>query len=257
MGLRNPPPFDAEETALVEAIRKGPVPRHIALIMDGNGRWARKISKERLFGHHEGRETVRMVLRTSRQLGVEAVTLYTFSSENWNRSRVEVEGLMRLLQKTMASEEEELFQAGVRMRLLGRLDRLPEGVRDQMLASQERLSQGENLTMALAIDYGGRDEIVRVARALAEDARAGTLDPEAIDEELFASRLDSRGLPDPELLIRTGGEVRVSNYLLWQAAYSEFVFSEKLWPEFLRLDYLKAILSYQNRDRRFGGHSSC
>lgn len=250
--MKTPVPFTPEEEAVLERIDRDRLPRHVAMIMDGNGRWARKVARERLFGHHEGRESVRTVVRTFRQLGIPHVTLYTFSSENWSRTRVEVEGLMRLLQRTMAAEEQELFEAGVRLRLIGRLDRVPEGVAAQMRASRERLSVNSDLDLVLAIDYGGRDELVRVMRGLAEEVRGGSLEPDSIDEELVGSRLDTAGLPDPELLIRTGGELRISNYLLWQCAYSEFWFTDKLWPDLTRLDLLTALAEYQERERRFG-----
>ena len=250
--MNQPVPWTPEEEAVVARLDQARLPRHLAMIMDGNGRWARKAARERLFGHHEGRETVRMVIRTCRLLEIPHVTLYTFSSENWNRSRLEVEGLMKLLERTMAGEEDELHQAGVRMRLIGRLDRLPEGVRSQMLRSRERLKDNQGLTMTLAIDYGGRDELVRAARSLAERVQAGALAPREIGESHLAEALDTAGLPDPELLIRTGGELRISNYLLWQCAYSEFWFTDKLWPEFQRLDLLEALADYQERERRFG-----
>lgn len=242
-----------EEEALLERLDRDRLPRHVACIMDGNGRWARRQARERLFGHHQGRASVRMVVRTCRELGIPFLTLYTFSSENWSRSRVEVEGLMQLLKRTMAAEEAELNEGGVRMHLIGRLDRLPEGTRRQLEASRENLSGNRGLTMTLAIDYGARDELVRGMRKLAEKVRAGELDPADLDEEAVASSLDTAGLPDPELLIRTGGELRISNYLLWQCAYAEFWFTDKLWPDLSRTDFLQALVDYQERDRRFGG----
>lgn len=251
--MKPPPPFDDAEQALFDQLDLERLPRHVAFVMDGNGRWARRALRERLFGHHEGRETVRMVIRTFVRLGIPHVTLYTFSSENWSRSRVEVEGLMKLLQTTMAGEEAELKAGGVKMRLIGRLDRVPAGVRNQMLASREALAGGDKLTMTLAIDYGSRDEILRAARDFAREVRDQGLDPEALDEAAFAARLDTAGVPDPELLIRPGGEQRLSNYLLWQAAYSELAFSDTLWPEFQRRELLEMLVDYQRRDRRFGG----
>lgn len=250
--MRPPPPLDPQEEALVKGLDRARLPRHLALIMDGNGRWARKLTRERLFGHHQGRDTVRMVIQTCRLLGIPTVTLYTFSSENWSRSRLEVEGLMQLLRATMAGEEAELKQGGVKLRLLGRLDRLPAEVREQMLRSQDVLADGTALTMCLAIDYGGRDELTRAARRLAEEVRAGALDPGAIDEAAVAARLDTAGLPDPELLIRTGGDQRISNYLLWQAAYAELWFTPTLWPDLTRRELLAALADYMGRERRFG-----
>jgi undecaprenyl diphosphate synthase len=251
--LKKPDAFTSEEEAVLARIDRSRLPQHVAMVMDGNGRWARKLSKERLFGHHHGRDSVRMVIRTFRLLGIPYVTLYTFSSENWSRSKVEVAGLMKLLEKTMAAEEQELFEAGVRLRLIGRLDRVPEGVARQMRASRERLDGNRDLTMTLAIDYGARDELVRCVRRLAEQVRAGELSPGAIDEARIGQGLDTAGIPDPELLLRTGGELRISNYLLWQCAYSEFWFTDKLWPDLTRLDLFTALADYQSRDRRFGG----
>jgi undecaprenyl diphosphate synthase len=248
-----PAPWTAEEEALLARLDRERLPRHVACIMDGNGRWARRQARERLFGHHEGRDSVRMAVRTCRLLGIPYLTLYTFSSENWSRSTLEVQGLMKLLQKTMAAEEAELHEGGVRMRLIGRLDRLPEGTRRQLEASRENLSGNDGLTMTLAIDYGGRDELIRSFRKLAERVKAGELEPGDIDEESVASSLDTAGLPDPELLIRTGGELRISNYLLWQCAYAEFWFTDKLWPDLSRADFLQALVDYQERERRFGG----
>lgn len=251
--MKSPAPWSPDEEALVARLDLERLPKHVACIMDGNGRWARKQARERLFGHHEGRDSVRTAVRTCRQLGIPYLTLYTFSSENWSRSTIEVQGLMKLLQKTMAAEEQELNEGGVRMRLIGRLDRLPEGTRRQLEASRENLSGNDGLTMTLAIDYGGRDELVRGFRKLAGKVKAGELSPEAIDEEAVASSLDTAGLPDPELLIRTGGELRISNYLLWQCAYAEFWFTDKLWPDLSRADFLQALVDYQERERRFGG----
>jgi undecaprenyl diphosphate synthase len=251
--MNSPASWTPEEEALLARLDRGRLPRHVACIMDGNGRWARRQARERLFGHHEGRDSVRTAVRTCRLLGIPYLTLYTFSSENWSRSTLEVQGLMKLLEKTMAAEEAELNEGGVRMRLIGRLDRLPEGTRRQLEASRENLAGNEGLTMTLAIDYGGRDELIRSFRKLAERVKAGELEPGAIDEEAVASSLDTAGLPDPELLIRTGGELRISNYLLWQCAYAEFWFTDKLWPDLSRADFLQALVDYQERERRFGG----
>ncbi len=250
--MKEPAPYDAEEAALAARLDPARLPRHLACIMDGNGRWAKKLTRERLFGHHHGRESVRMVIQTCRRLGIRFLTLYTFSSENWSRSPLEVEGLMRLLQNTMAAEEEGLARGGVKLRLIGRLDRLPAPVRDQMERSREALAGGTELELALAIDYGSRDELVRAARVLCREAKEGRLDPEDLDEAMLGGYLDTRGMPDPELVIRTGGEVRVSNYLLWQSAYAELHFTETLWPDLSRRELLSALVDFQARDRRFG-----
>lgn len=252
--MKPPPPFTPEEEEILTRIDRARVPAHVAFVMDGNGRWARKAFKERLFGHSHGRETVRMVIKTARQLGIRHITLYTFSSENWSRSRPEVEGLMHLLRTTMRDEEAELREGGVKLRLIGRLDRLPADVREQMVSSREALAGGEELTMTLAIDYGSRDELVRAVAAIAGKVADGDLARDAIDEGVIAAHLDTAGVPDPELVIRPGGEMRLSNYLLWQAAYSELWFSDTLWPDFQRAELLEALAEYQARERRFGGN---
>lgn len=242
-----------EERRLAEEILGRGAPAHVAMIMDGNGRWAKKRTWNRLKGHHAGRETVRMAIKTCRALGIGHLTLYTFSSENWKRPAYEVQGLMKLLKDSLLQERAELDAAGVRFRFLGDPDALPADVRAVVDESLEMLGGNEDLVMSLAINYGGRAEIVAAARRLAERVAAGELEAAAIDEEAFEASLWTAGLPDPDLLIRTGGDMRISNYLLWQMAYTEFFFTPTLWPEFERREFLEILASFGDRERRFGG----
>jgi undecaprenyl diphosphate synthase len=230
----------------------GDVPRHLAIIMDGNGRWALGQSLPRLAGHRAGVGTVREIVRASAELGIEVLTLYAFSVENWRRPKSEVSGLMKVLRDTLRGETPELDRNNVRFDAIGRLDDLPQSVRDQIDESRRALASNDGLLLILALSYGGRPEIVDAARALARDVQAGRLDPEAIDEETFAGHLYTKDLPDPDLLIRTSGEMRISNFLLWQIAYSEIWVTETAWPDFRREHLYTAILDYQRRDRRFG-----
>lgn len=235
-----------------EIERAGEVPRHVAIIMDGNGRWAKRRRLPRLAGHRAAVRTVREVVRASAELGIGYLTLYAFSVENWNRPRSEVNGLMQVLKDTLRREQGELDDNGVRLRIIGRESDLPPGVRRQIDITRRALSHNEGLVLNLALSYGGRPEIVEAARRAAQDACAGRLDPEELDEESFARRLYTRGMPDPDLLIRTSGELRISNFLLWQIAYSEIWVTDVPWPEFRRLHLYTAIREYQGRDRRFG-----
>ena len=228
------------------------VPRHVAVIMDGNGRWAAARGLERIEGHREGIESVREVIRACRDHGVEILTLYAFSIENWNRPRSEVSGLMQLLEEYLESEIEEVMEHGARVRSIGRLDRLPPSTRRAVERAVARTADNTGMQLVFALSYGGRAEIVDAARRIARDAEEGKLDPEALDEKGFASYLYAPELPDPDLLIRTGGEQRVSNFLLWQIAYAELHLSERMWPEFRRAEFESAIADYQCRERRFG-----
>jgi len=228
------------------------LPRHVAIIMDGNGRWAERKGQPRLFGHRAGAESVREVVEAARELGIEVLTLYAFSSENWNRPRQEVSGLMTILKKYLLSELERMVDNGIRLRCLGDIDRLPGGVRRIMDKTMDITAGNRDFTLNLALSYGARDEIARAARLLAADCLAGKLTPEAIGHGHFADKLYTAGQPDPDLLIRTGGEARVSNFLLWQISYSEIFFSPVMWPEFRRPQFLQAIADYQHRERRFG-----
>ena len=228
------------------------IPRHIAVIMDGNGRWAKERGLPRREGHRAGAESVREVTDTCIELGVQYLTLYAFSSENWHRPAAEVKALMSLLERFLAEKAKDLEQQQIRLLAIGQLDRLPAKTRALLEKIMARTANHQVMTLVLALSYGGREEIVSAARSLATDAAAGTLAPAAIDSGLFASRLQTAGIPDPELLIRTSGEMRVSNFLLWQISYAEIVIVRKFWPDFRRNDLIAAVQEYQHRHRRFG-----
>jgi len=229
------------------------IPRHIAVIMDGNGRWARERGKPRREGHRAGAESVREVIDACRELGVEYLTLYAFSSENWNRPADEVSALMDLLDRFLDEKAKDLDKQNVRLITIGQLERLPEKTRLKLDRLRERTKGYTDLTLVLALSYGSREEIVKAARALALDAAAGRIDPEKIDTAAFESRLETAGIPDPDLLIRTSGEMRISNFLLWQISYAEIVILQKNWPDFRKNDLNAAVAEYQRRHRRFGG----
>jgi undecaprenyl diphosphate synthase len=242
---------NAAET-LAQIRLHGAVPRHVAIIMDGNGRWARERSMPRPFGHRSGMRAVREVVEGAVEVGLEVLSLFAFSQENWQRPSSEIDALMSLLEEYIAREGDELHARGVRVRALGALDRLSPEAAAAVHQVVRRTASNDRLTFNLFISYSGRSELVRAARVLAADAVAGRIDPDAIDESLFASRLYTDGCPDPDLLIRTSGEQRISNFLLWQIAYSELVLSPVLWPDFTRGDLFEAIRDYQLRERRFG-----
>ncbi len=227
-------------------------PRHIAIIMDGNGRWAKERGLPRLEGHRAGAESVREVMEACIELGVEYLTLYAFSSENWNRPEAEVKALMNLLDRFLDEKARDLDRQNVRLLAIGQLDRLPEKTRARIEKIQARTANHSAMTLVLALSYGGREEIVSAAKSLATDAVAGKISPSDITSELFASRLQTAGIPDPDLLIRTSGEMRVSNFLLWQISYSEMVIVKKFWPDFRQGDLFEAAREYQHRHRRFG-----
>ncbi len=248
-------PADVDR-GLVQALDPGRLPRHVAIIMDGNGRWARRRNLPRVAGHKAGVEPVRVTVETCGQLGIEILTLYAFSVENWKRPRSEVDMLWRLLRIYIRRELPNLMRNGVRLRAIGRIEALPEKARRELLDAVETTSSNRGLLVNLAINYGGRAELADAVNALLERARdAGALDSLRVDENMIASGLYTAGLPDPDLLIRTSGEMRISNFLLWQIAYSELYVTETLWPDFTRTELLRAILDYQSRDRRFGGLS--
>ncbi len=227
-------------------------PRHVAIIMDGNGRWAESRGLSRLRGHREGLEAVRRVTRAAGELGIEFLTLYAFSLENWNRPQAEVSELMRLLDRYVERELREVVDEGVRLRVIGRLERLPASLRDKVLEAVERTRDNKELTLVFALSYGGRAEIVDAAKRLMRDAELGKMDPETIDEKTFAAYLYDPEVPDPDLLIRTGAECRVSNFLLWQIAYSEIFVTEVMWPDFRAEHLRQALVDYEGRERRFG-----
>jgi undecaprenyl diphosphate synthase len=220
--------------------------------MDGNGRWAERRGKPRIFGHQAGMKAVREVIETTADLGIPYLTLYAFSQENWKRPRTEIEALMGLLKRYIRTERKELIEKGIRVRAIGDIERLAHGSREELDELIMDTAANERLTVTLALSYGGRSEIVEAVRRIARQVRAGELEPEAIDEEVFADRLYTADLPDPDLLIRTSGELRISNFLLWQIAYTELYVTEVLWPDFDRDAFLDAVAAYQGRERRFG-----
>ena len=245
------------DRSLALAIDPGRLPAHIAIIMDGNGRWATRRGLPRIAGHKAGVEPVRMVVESCAQMGVGALTLYAFSVENWKRPRQEIDTLWRLLRIYIRREVPTLMRNNVRLKAIGRLDSLPAHAKEELLEAVDRLSANSGMVLNLAINYGGRTEVVDAVNQLIDEARlTGNLGRLAISEHAIASRLYTAGLPDPDLLIRTSGEMRISNFLLWQIAYSEIHVTETLWPDFDRRSLLLAVLDFQRRDRRFGGLSA-
>jgi undecaprenyl diphosphate synthase len=228
------------------------IPRHVAIIMDGNGRWAQSRGLSRVEGHRQGLESVRSVVRAAHEMGIRVLTLYAFSLENWNRPKAEVAELMRLLEFYIEAELEEVMRNGIRIRAIGRLERLPPSVREKLEEAMARTRANVEMQLVFAVSYGGRAEIVDAARRLARDAESGKLEPEQLDEKTFAAYLYDPDLPDPDLLIRTGGESRVSNFLLWQIAYTEFHITGTRWPDFRKSHLVEAVLDYQGRERRYG-----
>ena len=232
-------------------IDKARLPRHIAIIMDGNGRWAKKQGLARMFGHKQGVETVHNITVATTELGIEYLTLYTFSTENWNRPKEEVDALMTLLVDTIAKETPTLMENNVRLETIGDIERLPEGTKQKFLGCIEQTSRNTGLTMVIALSYSARWEITEAVRKAVREAQNG-LRPEDVNEQFVSSLMTTRDMPDPDLLIRTSGEYRISNFLLWQLAYSELYFTDCLWPEFSKEELYKAIVDYQKRERRFG-----
>jgi undecaprenyl diphosphate synthase len=237
-------------------IRSDRLPRHVAIIMDGNGRWAESRGLDRNLGHREGIEAVRATVRGANDLGIHYLTLYAFSLENWSRPEAEVRELMRLLEYYIDAEIEEVMEKSIRVRSIGRLDRLPDGTRHAIEDAVRRSAGNTEMTLTFALSYGGRAEITDATRKIVRDVERGHLDPEAIDEKVFASYLYQPDLPEPDLLIRTGGEWRVSNFLLWQIAYSEIYTTSVMWPDFREEHLVEAILEYGRRERRFGQTSA-
>ena len=231
------------------------VPRHVAVIMDGNGRWAKRRMQPRLFGHRAGAESLRAVLRACREHGVEYLTVYAFSTENWVRPEDEVSGLMSLLRTFLKKDEHELHENQVRLRVTGRIGDLPKAVRAELERVMEATKHYEKGHLILALSYGGRTEIVDAVRVLAAKAKAGEIDPAQIDEALLARHLYLPDVPDPDLMIRTSGELRLSNFLLWELSYAEFYFVDTLWPDFREADFARALAEYSRRRRRFGAPS--
>jgi len=237
---------------MAEPIRADNIPRHIAIIMDGNGRWAEARGLARIEGHRAGIESVREVVRGAHDLGVHYLTLYAFSTENWNRPRAEVDALMRLLERYLERELEEVHSKGIRIRVVGRSERLPKRVRQRLDDAVARTQANREMELIFALSYGSRTEIADAARRIAQDVERGELPPEQIDEKVFAAYLYAPHVPDPDLLIRTGGEARVSNFLLWQIAYTELFISDVMWPDFRAPHLAGAVEAYKNRERRYG-----
>jgi undecaprenyl diphosphate synthase len=228
------------------------MPRHVAVIMDGNGRWARKKAMNRIRGHEEGAESVREIVRTTRELRIPWLTLYAFSEENWKRPRYEIEALMMLLKRFLKGELKEMLENGISLRAVGRIHKLPQDVRAVLGETIERTAVGKDMVLTLALSYGGRQELTDGLKKIARRIAAGELGEEEIDEALISGSLYAAEMPDPDLLIRTSGENRISNFLLWQIAYTEFYVTSTQWPDFRKEEYLRAIEEYQSRERRFG-----
>lgn len=229
------------------------IPEHVAIILDGNGRWAKRRGMPRNYGHTVGAKNVETVCQAADELGIKYLTLYAFSTENWNRPQAEVDALMKLLESYLKNCIKTADRNHMRVRVIGDIGRLSDAFQKKIQKLEEASARNSGLNLTIAINYGSRDEMLRAVRRMVEDGRSGKLDASDIDEACFASYLDTRGLPDPDLLIRTSGEQRLSNYLLWQLAYSEFYFTETAWPDFHKEELVEAIEAYNRRDRRFGG----
>ena len=228
------------------------LPAHIAIIMDGNGRWAKKRLLNRINGHEKGSDTVRTMVRTCREIGISYLTLYAFSTENWQRPKTEVDALMALLRKFLHSEQKEMIERDIRLRVIGQIDRLPAKVQETLHTTMAATKDNTSMTLILALSYGGRAEITRMVQEVGQKIKHGEIDLNAINDDLIADHLYTRDIPDPDLLIRTSGEMRISNFLLWQIAYSEIFVTPTLWPDFSRDELLEILKDYQNRERRFG-----
>ena len=238
--------------SLKDRIDRNRMPQHVAGIMDGNGRWAQKKGGDGIFGHRNGVESVRQVVEAAGELGVKYLTLYAFSTENWGRPRAEIEGLMTLHTNAIAKETSKLNKNNVRLLVIGNVADLPKNVQKNLTKSMESLKDNTGLTLVLALSYSGRWEITDVVRRMCRDAAAGKIDPEGVDSVLLESYLATSFMPDPELLIRTSGEKRISNFLLWQLAYTELYFTPVLWPDYRKEHFYEALIDYQRRERRFG-----
>ena len=238
---------------LIRDAKAGEVPRHIAIIMDGNGRWAQSRDLPRIEGHRHGVSTVRMVSETATEIGVDTLTLYCLSSENWKRPQAELDFLMHLLEQYLIEERKAIMEQGLRLQVIGRRDRLPENVLQQMDRTISMSEKNPGTRLVLAIDYGGRDEITQAVRMIADKVQSGEINISAIDENTVNDHLYTSLLPEVDLLIRTGGDLRVSNFLLWQLSYAEFWMTEKCWPEFTKEDFVSAMIEFSTRQRRFGG----
>jgi undecaprenyl diphosphate synthase len=236
----------------LHALKKGPIPRHVAVIMDGNGRWAKKRGLPRIAGHREGMKTVREIVRAADDLGIQSLTLYSFSTENWKRPKEEVEYLMKLPEEFLKTDLEDLKRRNVRVKMLGQEEDLPPHTQRAMRTFQEETKENTGLTLNLALNYGSRAEIVLALKRIIEDVETGKMDKDEVDEQTVDRYLYTAGQPDPDLIIRTSGEIRVSNFMLWQLAYSELWFTDVAWPDFNRDLFFQAIMDYQQRSRRYG-----
>ena len=238
--------------SLIDKINKAKLPRHVAIIMDGNGRWAKQHGMMRSMGHQSGVGTVRQVTEVASELGIGYLTLYTFSTENWNRPQDEVDALMHLIVISIEQQTPDLIKNNVRLTMIGDTARLPQSARERLEGCMQATSHCTGLVLCLALSYSSRWEIARACRQIVQLAASGKLDPATIGEDTVAAHLATAGMPDPDLLIRTGGELRLSNYLMWQTAYSELYFTSVYWPDFGKEEFLKAIIDYQARERRYG-----
>lgn len=239
-------------SSLISSIQKDRLPRHIAIIMDGNGRWAKEKGEDRLFGHYQGVESVRDIVEGAAELGIEYLTLYAFSTENWDRPAAEVSGLMELLVTTIRNEVSTLNKNNIRLHVIGDLNMLPDYARHELEEALEMTADNTGLQLVMALSYSGRWELLEAVRLIADKVKAGQLSPEEIDEQTLQNNLSTHAFPDPELMIRTSGEYRISNFLLYQLAYAELYFTDVCWPDFRKKDLYEAILNYQQRERRFG-----
>ena len=228
------------------------LPVHVAIIMDGNGRWAKQRALNRIRGHEEGAESVREIVRTSREIGIRWLTLYAFSEENWKRPRHEISALMSLLKRFLKGELQEMLDNGIRFQTIGRIQKLPEGIQNTIRETVAATAKNKDMVLTLALSYGGRQELADAVQKIAKRVASGDIRTTDIDEQLISEALYTSGTPDPDLLIRTSGECRVSNFLLWQVAYTEIHISPTLWPDFRKTEYLRALENYQRRERRFG-----
>jgi len=238
--------------ASIQDIDKVRLPQHVAVIMDGNGRWAKQQGKERIFGHHNGVESVRQVTEAAAEIGIKYLTLYAFSTENWNRPKQEVDALMELLISTISQEVETLNKNNIRLWAIGNLKSLPGKCYKELQEAILNTSKNSRMTLVLALSYSSKWEIIEAVKKIAAEVKENSISPDRIDENIFSSYLCTKGIPDPELLIRTSGEQRISNFLLWQIAYSELYFTETLWPDFKKENFFDAIFDFQHRERRFG-----
>jgi len=228
------------------------IPTHVAVIMDGNGRWARQKMMNRIKGHEEGTESVRVIVRTSREIGIPWLTLYAFSEENWKRSKYEIDALMGILKRFLRSELDEMMENGIRFQTIGRTDKLPKDVQKLVYETIENTSENRDMVLSLALSYGGRQEILHAVQKIAGRVKSGEIEPNEITEDHISDSLYTAGMPDPDLLIRTSGECRLSNFMLWQIEYTEIFITPTLWPDFRKEEYLSAIEEFQKRERRFG-----